>query len=105
MNIRAYQKYFTKWTVKTSTNTKDTFGAIVVGESTRDIMGYLSKSMTSSKDTGNGVATTRSGGILFTMPDVDLVQGDILNNQYQVVDLVKHTSHNEYAVVFVDKWG
>ena len=105
MNIRNYRKYFTKWNVQTSTNTKDDFGGIVVGTVTREIEGYLSKSMTNTRDTGNGIPTTRSGGILFTYPDVLLVEGDILDNQYQIIDSDKHASHNEYSVKFIEKWG
>lgn len=105
MNIKNYLKHFTDWTVETSFNAKDEYGGMEVGVDTRAIKGYFSKSMTTTRDTGEGIHETRSGGILFTKPNVHLVNGDILNRQYQVIDFNKFKSHNEYSVKYLDKWG
>ena len=105
MNIQNYVKYFKKWTVKTSVNTPDTFGGVEVTATEKDIEGYLSKSMSSNAQSGEAIPTTRSGGILFTKPDVLLNTGDILNNQYQVIDFDNFASHNEYRLSFIDKFN
>jgi len=105
MNIRNYHKYFSDFSLETSTNTTDTFGGVVVGKSSKIIRGYFSKSTTTTRDLGNGIPETRSGGILFTDPDVILSTGDILDGKLQVIDFDKHPSHVEYSVKFIDKWG
>lgn len=105
MNIQNYVKHFTKWKVKTSVNSTDTFGGVEVTATEKDIEGYLSKSMSSSGQSGEAIPTTRSGGILFTKPEVDLNTGDILNSQYQVIDFDKFPSHNEYRLNYIDKWN
>ncbi len=104
MNIQNYVKYFTKWNVKTSTNSKDNYGGMKVHVTEREIEGYLSKSMTSNGQNGESIPTTRSGGILFTRPSDILNTGDILNDQYRVIDFDMHPSHNEYRINFIDKW-
>ena len=105
MNIKNYQKYFKKWSVKTSVNSVDDFGGIVVTAAEKEIEGYFSKSKTSNGQGGEDIPTTRSGGILFTFPEVVLNTGDILSNQYQVIDFDYFPSHNEYQVSFTDKWN
>ena len=104
MNIANYHKYFTSWNVETSTTEKDSFGGIIVGTKTRQINGYLSKSLTTTRDEDN-IPQTVSGGILFVDPEIHLTTGDILNKQYQVIDYDRHPSHNEYTVKLLDKWG
>lgn len=104
MNIRNYLKYFTKWTAKTSVNTKDTFGGITVTTTEKEIEGYLSKSMSSNGQNGEVIPTTQSGGILFTKPETKLSTGDILNNQFKVVDFDNFKSHNEYRLIYIEKW-
>ena len=104
MIIDSYVKYFTKWKVETSINTTDTFGGKEVATTEKDIEGYLSKSMSSNGQSGEAIPTTRSGGILFTKPEVTLNTGDILNNQYQVIDFDNFPSHNEYRLNYIDKW-
>ena len=105
MNIQNYVKHFTKWKVKTSFNSTDDFGGIEVTPTEKDIEGYLSKSMSSSGQSGEAIPITRSGGILFTKPEVDLNTGDILNNQFQVIDFDKFNSHNEYRLNFISRWN
>ena len=76
-----------------------------VSETTKDVIGRLSKSMTSNGEDGANIPTTRSGGIFFTLPETKLKTGDILDNQYQIIDFDYFPSHNEYRLKFIDKWG
>jgi len=104
MNIRNYHKYFRDYAVRTSTTIKDTFGGITVGETTKTIRGYFSKSMSSSG--GDYInPQTVSNGILFTDPTTLLNTGDILDDRYQIIDYDKHASHNEYMLKFIDNYG
>jgi len=105
MNIRNYHKYFSDFTVTTSTDAKDAFGGVVVSTKTEVIRGYFSKTNTSTRDLGNGIPNSASGGILFTDPNVELFLGDIISGNLQVIDFDKHPSHNEYSVKFISKWA
>ena len=104
MNIRNYHKYFSDHTVKSSITTKDSFGALSVGTSTKTIRGYISRSLTNTRD-GDNIPTTVSGGILFTDPNVHLTTGDIVDDKFQIIDYDRHPSHNEYSVKLVDRYG
>ena len=104
-NTTLWKKYSKKWSVKTTTNAKDSFGGMEVSSTTKDVMGRLSKSMTSNSQDGATIPTTQSGGVFFTLPETILITGDILDNQYQIIDFDYFPSHNEYRLKFIDKWG
>ena len=103
MNVANFLKYFSDHTVETSGTVKDKYGASIASTVFSTVSGYVSKS--ASKSDSGDIPKAIASAIFFTLPDVILRVGDILDDRYVIADYDKHHSHIEYMLSYHGQAG